>query len=291
VPTGGFPIINMPPLRWHIRDRILEIARPLVVGIVNVTPDSFSDGGQFVEPSSAVAHALQLAAEGADILDIGGESSRPRAAAVSEAEELDRVVPVITAIAAQCSLPLSVDTMKAAVARAALAAGAAIVNDVSGFRDPAMIAAAAEHRAGVIVMHMQGTPATMQAGPRYDDVVRHLGDFFEERLATLARAGLPAEAVSLDPGIGFGKTLEHNLDLLANLGAFARFHRPICLGVSRKGFIGQITGRPVEERLAGSLAAALIAAARGQAQLLRVHDVAPTVDAMKMLEAIDRSRR
>jgi dihydropteroate synthase len=281
----------MSPLCWHIRDRILAITRPLVVGIVNVTPDSFSDGGQFFEPSSAVDHALRLAAEGADILDIGGESSRPRAVPVSEGDELARVVPVVAAITGQIGLPVSIDTMKPAVARAALEAGAAIVNDVSGFRDPAMVAAAAEHRAGVIVMHMQGTPATMHINPRYGDVVREVGDFFEERVAALAAAGVPAEAVCLDPGIGFGKTHEHNLDLLANLGSFSRFARPVCLGASRKGFIGKITGRPVEERLAGSLATACIAAARGHAHLLRVHDVAPTLDAMKMLEAINRSRR
>jgi dihydropteroate synthase len=278
-------------LCWHIRDRILEINRPLVVGIVNVTPDSFSDGGEFFDTSRAVDHGLKLVSEGADILDIGGESSRPRAQPVDEKEELRRVVSVIGQLASRTSVALSIDTMKPAVARAALEAGASIVNDVSGFRDPAMIAAAAAHRAGVIVMHMQGTPATMQASPHYDDVVREVGDFFEEQLQSLAAAGIPPATVALDPGIGFGKTLGHNLDLLANLGAYSRFNRPICLGVSRKGFIGTITGRSVEQRLPGSLAVACFAAARDEAHLLRVHDVAPTVDAMKVLDALNRSRR
>lgn len=276
-------------LRWQIRDRVLEIGRkPLVVGIVNVTPDSFSDGGSFFDPEKAIQHGLKLAAEGAEILDIGGESTRPGASPVSESEELERVVPVFEALADELDLPLSIDTMKPAVARACLGAGAAIVNDVSGFRDPAMIAAAAEGRAGVIVMHMQGTPATMQKNPRYDDVAREVGEFFADRITALTSAGVPREAICLDPGIGFGKTLEHNLELLSKLGSFARFGRPVCLGVSRKGFIGTICGRPVEERLAGSLAVACFAADRGEAQLLRVHDVAATRDAMLMLDRISR---
>jgi len=278
-------------LRWHIRDRIFEITRPLVVGIVNVTPDSFSEGGQFFDPSHAIEHGMKLAAEGADILDIGGESTRPRAGPVAEADELERVIPVAAALAKKVAIPLSIDTMKPAVGRAALEAGASIINDVSGFRDPAMIAAARDFHAGVIVMHMQGTPATMQQNPHYDDVVREVGEFFEERLSTLAAAGIHTEAICLDPGFGFGKTLEHNLQLLAHLQAFLRFDRPICLGVSRKGFIGTITGRPLTERMPGSLAIACMAAARGAAQLLRVHDVAPTVDAVKLWNAVDRARR
>jgi dihydropteroate synthase len=274
------------PHFWHIRDRLLAIERPLVVGILNVTPDSFSDGGAWFDPARAIDRGRQLVAEGADMLDIGGESSRPRAEPVDANEELRRVVPVLAALVGSVRVPLSIDTVKPAVARAALAAGASIVNDVSGFRDPALIAAAAEFHAGVIVMHMQGSPATMQIAPHYADVVREVGEFFEERLQTLASAGIPPEAVCLDPGIGFGKTLDHNLALVANLAAFARFDRPICLGVSRKGFIGAITGRPVQERLAGSLAAACYSAARGDAQLLRVHDVAATRDAVKIIEAL-----
>jgi dihydropteroate synthase len=258
------------------------------MGIVNVTPDSFSDGGQFFDPARAVDHALKLVAEGADLLDVGGESTRPGAEPVPVDEELRRVVPVVTELAKRVNIPISVDTMKAAVARRCLEAGAAIVNDVAGFRDPEMIRIAAENR---VVMHMRGTPQTMQRDPRYGDVVREVGEFFEERLRVLGESGISHESVCLDPGIGFGKTLDHTLDLLANLGAFARLGRPVCLGVSRKGFIGQVCGRPRPERMAGSLAVACVAAARGLAHVLRVHDVAPTRDAALLLEAIDRYRR
>ncbi len=281
----------MAPLRWQLRDRVIEFSlRPLVMGIINATPDSFSDGGQFFEPAAAIEHGLRLVQEGADVLDIGGESTRPNAIPVPVEEELRRIVPVVEGLAHQTALPISVDTMKAEVARSCLEAGASIVNDVAGFRDPAMISLAAKYRAGVIVMHMQGTPETMNQNPQYSDVVMEIGAFFEERLQTLAKMGIPPEAVCLDPGIGFGKTHEHNMQLLANLGAFARFGRPICLGVSRKGFIGTICGRPRGERMPGSLAIACFAAARGQAHLLRVHDVAPTRDAALLLEAINEWR-
>jgi dihydropteroate synthase len=277
----------MTPLRWELRDRVIEFARrPLVMGIINATPDSFSDGGQFLEPAAAIERGLRLIQEGADILDIGGESTRPGAAPVPLEEELRRVLPVVEGLARQTALPISVDTMKAEVARNCLEAGAAIVNDVAGFRDPAMIAVAAKYRAGTIVMHMQGTPETMNQNPQYSDVVREVGAFFEERLQTLEKMGIRPEAVCLDPGIGFGKTHEHNMRLLANLGAFARFGRPICLGVSRKGFIGTICGRPRSERMPGSLAIVCFAAGRGEAHLLRVHDVAPTRDAGLLLEEI-----
>jgi dihydropteroate synthase len=282
----------MATLVWRLRDRVIEFGRrPLVMGILNVTPDSFSDGGHFLDTDAAVARGLQLVAEGADILDVGGESTRPGAAPVPPEEESRRVVPVVAELARRTPVPISVDTMKPAVARACLEAGASIINDVSGFRDPEMIRVAAEHRAGVIVMHMQGTPQTMQQEPRYTDVVREVGAFFEERLRVLEESGIPAEAVCLDPGIGFGKTLDHNLELLANLAEFARFGRPVCLGVSRKGFIGKLCGREKGERLAGSLAVACFAAARGQAHVLRVHDVAETRDAALLLDAIDRHRR
>jgi dihydropteroate synthase len=281
----------MPPLRWHLRDTVLELTRPLVMGIVNVTPDSFSDGGRLANTNAAVEYGLKLIADGADLLDVGGESSRPRAVPVSEEEELARVVPVVEALVKRGSVPVSVDTMKPAVARRCLEVGAAIVNDVSGFRDPAMIAAAAEHRAGVVVMHMQGTPATMQVNPQYADVVREVGAFFEHRLSALVGGGVRPEAICLDPGIGFGKSLEHNLTLLADLGEFRRHCRPVCLGVSRKGFIGTLCGRAVEDRMSGSLAVACFAAARGEAQVLRVHDVAATRDAVRLLDAIDRYRR
>ena len=277
---------------WQIRDRVLEIGRrPLVVGILNVTPDSFSDGGRFFDPAQAIERGLKSIAEGADILDIGGESTRPGSEPVSEADEILRVVPVVSALAGRTRVPISIDTMKPAVAASCLEAGATIVNDVSGFRDPEMIAVAARYRAGAIVMHMQGTPGTMQANPQYHDATCEVGEFFEQRLQAMSAGGISREAVCLDPGIGFGKTLEHNLELLANLGAFSRFGRPVCLGVSRKGFIGSIAGRAVGERMPGSLAVACFAAARGEAQLLRVHDVAPTSDAVKLLDAIDRARR
>ena len=280
-------------LAWHCRGHRFTIGtRPLVVGIVNVTPDSFSDGGRFADPSAAVDHALSLVAAGADLLDIGGESTRPGAAPVSEADELARVLPVVAALAKRTTVPLSIDTMKAAVAQRRLDAGAAIVNDVSGLTaDPAMPAAVAAAGAGVVVMHMQGTPQVMQVNPTYGDVVAEVAGFLEARLHALADAGISPDAVCLDPGIGFGKTLDHNLTLLAHLDAVARLGRPVCLGVSRKGFIGQLCGRAAGERLAGSLAVACIAAARGAAHVLRVHDVAATRDAAVLLDAIDRSRR
>jgi dihydropteroate synthase len=274
---------------WQTRQRTLEIGRrPLVAGIVNVTPDSFSDGGRFLHVERAIEHGLRLADEGADILDIGGESTRPGAEPVSEAEELARVIPVIEALHRERKLPLSIDTMKPAVAAAALDAGAEIINDVSGFRDPEMIRVAAAFHAGVIVMHMQGMPATMQADPRYEDVAQEVIAILAERTAALVSAGLPEACVCVDPGIGFGKTQAHNLELLGRLGEFRRLGRPVCLGVSRKGFIGSICGRTVEERVAGSLAVACFAADRGEAHVLRVHDVAATRDAMRMLEAIPR---
>jgi dihydropteroate synthase len=283
----------MPPLVWRCRRHTFAIARrPLLMGIVNVTPDSFSDGGHFADPSAAVAHALRLAADGADILDVGGESTRPGSEPIPADEELRRVVPVVAELAKRTHLPISVDTTKAEVARRCLDAGAAIVNDITGLRgDPDMPAVVAASGAGVVVMHMQGAPATMQANPHYADVVREVGEFFEERLHALAAAGIPAEAVCLDPGIGFGKLLDHNLDLLANLGAFAPLGRPFCLGVSRKGFVGKLCGREVADRMPGSLAVACFAAARGDAHVLRVHDVGPTRDAAVLLDAIDRYRR
>jgi dihydropteroate synthase len=282
----------MTPLAWQLRDRSLAIGRrPLVMGIVNVTPDSFSDGGQWFDPSAAIAHALKLVDEGADLLDIGGESTRPGAAPVSLEEELRRVVPVVAEIARRTAVPLSIDTMKPEVARAGLEAGASIVNDVSGFRDPAMIAVAKEFRAGVVAMHMLGEPPTMQQNPQYADVVAEVTTYLQERLRVLGESGIPPEAVVLDPGIGFGKTQAHNLELLANLDSVAKLNRPVCLGVSRKGFIGKLCGRELTERDDGSLAVACFAAARGTAHVLRVHDVPGARDAAILLEAIDQHRR
>lgn len=264
-----------------------EFPRPaLVMGIVNVTPDSFSDGGQFLDADKAVAHALKLAEQGAEILDVGGESTRPGAPAVSEAEELRRVIPVLEQLAGRVSVPISIDTLKPAVAKAALAAGASLVNDVAANRpDGLMWRVVAEAGAGYICMHMQGTPQTMQASPLYDNVVREVGEFFSERLARLAACGVATEQVALDPGIGFGKTAEHNLQLLAALGTLGKFARPVLLGVSRKSFLGRIVPAPVTERLPGSLACAALAVAAG-VQIIRTHDVAETVQAVRVTEAI-----
>jgi dihydropteroate synthase len=271
------------------RARQFEFSFPrpaLVMGIVNVTPDSFSDGGKFLDANAAVAHALELVAQGAEILDIGGESTRPGAEPVSEAEELRRVIPVIEKLAAKTKTALSIDTMKPAVARAALAAGASIVNDVAANRtDDAMWKIVAEFRAGYVAMHAQGSPPTMQQNPVYADVVREVGEFFAERLAKLSAAGVSFDQVVLDTGIGFGKTLEHNLQLLAGLKNFGRLQRPLLLGVSRKSFLGKFSGAKLNERLPASLACATLARADG-VQIIRTHDVAETVQAVRMAEAI-----
>lgn len=274
-------------MRLRARQFAFTFPRPAVVmGIVNVTPDSFSDGGRYLEPAAAVAHGLELVAQGAEIIDVGGESTRPGAAPVSEAEELRRVLPVVEALAARAGVPVSIDTKKPAVARAALAAGASLVNDVAaGNAGAEMWEAVAAAGAGYVVMHMQGTPRTMQAAPTYADVVGEVGGFFAARLERLRAAGVPFECVALDPGLGFGKTARHNLQLLAGLEAFKKHQRPVLVGASRKSFIGATVGAALAERLPGSLACAVWAVARG-AQLLRVHDVAETVGAVRMAEAL-----
>jgi dihydropteroate synthase len=261
------------------------------MGIVNVTPDSFSDGGRFFDEDAAVAHALQLVEQGADLLDIGGESSRPGSQPISLEEELARVLPVIRRLATQTSVPLSVDTCKAEVARRALQAGAHIINDISSLLgDPEMAEVVRTFEAGVVLMHMQGTPATMQNQPHYDDVVAEVAAFLETRLQACVDVGIAATRVALDPGIGFGKTIAHNLQLLAGLEELRRLNRPVCLGVSRKGFLGQMLGRPLEQRLAGSLAAACYALVRQTAQLVRVHDVSETRDTIVLLRALQGAR-
>ncbi len=273
---------------WQLRGRTLKITRPLVMGIVNVTPDSFSDGGQHADCNAAISFALELVHQGADILDIGGESTRPGATPVPLEDEMRRVVPVVEALAARTDVVLSIDTYKAEVARRCLEAGAHFINDITGLRgDPAMAEVVRTSQAGVILMHMEGTPQTMQLDPRYADVMAEVGDFFEERLQTLASLGIAEECIALDPGIGFGKTSAHNLTLLARLAEFQRWGRPICLGVSRKGFLGRRLGRPVERRLAGSLAAVCYAMGHGAAQILRVHDVEETCDAVRVFAAIE----
>jgi dihydropteroate synthase len=259
----------------------------LLMGIVNVTPDSFSDGGQFFRAEAAVKHALEMIREGADMIDVGGESTRPKATPVSEAEELRRVLPVIEGLAGQVKVPISIDTMKPSVARAALRAGASIVNDVAANREEdTMWRAVADAGAGYVAMHMQGTPQTMQEAPAYRDVVAEVDAFFEDRLARLERAGVGREQVTLDVGLGFGKTVEHNLQLLAHLGSFRKWNRPLLLGASRKSFIAQVADEAgVAERLAGSLACACWAAQQGVA-IVRTHDVAATRQALRVGEAI-----
>ena len=260
--------------------------RTAIMGIVNVTPDSFSDGGTFLDPAAAVAHGLRLAAEGAEILDVGGESTRPGARPVPEAEELRRVVPVVRELAARAGVPVSIDTTKAAVAEAALGAGATMVNDVSALRfDPRLGEVAARARAALVIMHKQGTPGTMQQAPHYDDL---LGEVVAELAAGAARAaaaGIDPDRILVDPGIGVGKALEHNLELLDRLDALAALGRPIMVGPSRKAFIGRILDLPASERIEGTIAACCLAAARG-AHLVRVHDVGVVRRALRVCDAI-----
>jgi dihydropteroate synthase len=275
-------------LQWHLPDRVLDLsARPLVMGIVNVTPDSFSDGGHCHTMPAAVGHGLELVRQGADLLDVGGESTRPGSTGVSLEEELERVVPVVQALAARTPAPVSVDTSKAEVARRCLEAGARVVNDVTALRgDPVMAAVVRDHNAGLVLMHMQGTPATMQDEPHYADVTAEIRGFLEERLHAAAAVGIAGSRVVLDPGIGFGKTVAHNLTILARLPEFQQLGRPLCLGVSRKGFLGRILNRPVGQRLAGSLAAACFALGRRAVQVVRVHDVAETRDAVDLISRL-----
>jgi dihydropteroate synthase len=266
--------------------RFLLGRRTWLMGVVNVTPDSFSDGGRYFDTGKAVARGLELAAEGADILDVGGESTRPGSLPVPEAEELRRVVPVIETLRKRTGTLLSIDTTKAAVARAALESGADIVNDTSAFRfDPAMAGEVARSGAGVILMHMKGTPLTMQESPRYDDLLGEISAFLEERLRVAEAAGIPRERLIVDPGIGFGKTFEDNLVLIRRQEVFHALGRPLLLGFSRKAFLGRILGSPPDERLEGTIAAAVLSVERG-AHILRVHDVGPVARAVRSAEAI-----
>lgn len=276
-------------MRWTARDVTFEFPRPmLVMGIVNTTPDSFADGGRFTDTDSAVDHALRLADEGAEIIDIGGESTRPGSDPVSAEEELRRVVPVIGSLAKRSDITLSIDTQKPAVAKAALDAGATIVNDIAANREsPEMWQVVAEAKAGYVCMHMQGTPQTMQANPEYEDVTSEVCDFFRERLALLSSHGVTTDQVALDPGIGFGKALEHNIKLLRDLNKFSLVERPMLVGASRKSFIEKLLGAPIDERLPASLACAAWATIQGS-QIIRVHDVAETIQAVRMAEALAR---
>ena len=265
--------------------RILRLDRPQVMGIVNVTPDSFSDGGAHVDVDSAVAHGLRLAAEGADLLDVGGESTRPGAAAVTLEDEIARVVPVIERLVRETSLPVSVDTSKPAVMRAAVAAGAGMINDVRALRAEGALDAAAALDVPVVLMHMLGEPRTMQDAPDYDDVVADVHRFLAERIFAAEMAGIPKKRLVVDPGFGFGKTSAHNLRLLRQLARFTDLGVPVLAGLSRKRTLGELTGREVDARVHASVAAAVLAAEYG-ARLIRVHDVAPTVDALKVWQAV-----
>lgn len=276
------------PYNWRCRERTISLGdRTRVMGILNVTPDSFSDGGDFLALEAAVERALEMVAGGADIIDIGGESSRPGAAPVSLADELARTVPTIGKIRAHSDIPISIDTTKAEVARRSLEAGADIVNDISAFEcDPRMAEVVAESGAGVVLMHMQGSPQTMQHDPTYGNVVDEVGAYLRDRIGFATRLGIPADRIVVDPGIGFGKTLEHNLALLRHLAKLAECGRPLLVGASRKRFIGQLTGQDDPAgRLAGSLGVAAWAAQAG-AHILRVHDVIETCDVVRIVDTL-----
>ena len=282
-------VLDLRVLTRQAKDRLIEFSdRPLMMGVVNVTPDSFSDGGRYLEAEAAVAHAIQLVEEGADLLDIGAESTRPGADPVDEAEELRRAIPVVTAVARAVTVPISIDTSKASVAQAALDAGAVLVNDVTALRgDPEMVEVIARTGAGIVLMHMQGTPQTMQRAPSYEDVVGEIAAFFEDRIRFALAHGVARRQIVLDPGIGFGKLPIHNLTLLARLHCFSCFGCPLLIGVSRKAFLGQLVDRPVQERQWATAAAVAMAVERG-AGILRVHDVRAMKDVMQVTVAISQ---
>jgi dihydropteroate synthase len=271
---------------WQIRGQTLTFPElPLLMGVVNVTPDSFSDGGRYLDPAAAVAHGLDLVAEGAEILDLGGESTRPGSMPVNAAEEIRRVTGVIAELTRQTSVPISIDTWKAAVAREALAAGARIVNDITGLvGDPAMLEVVLESGCGVCAMHMQGTPQTMQQHPAYGDVVAEVSEYLRGRRDWLVAAGVAQDRVALDPGLGFGKTVEHNLALLRAAGRLHKLGCPVLVGPSRKRFIGEVLGNPNADRTAGTVGVALALAQQG-VQIVRVHDVAPVRQALLLYAA------
>ena len=271
-----------------IGDRQFDLSRAIVMGILNVTPDSFSDGGRFDIVERAVEHALQMQEEGADIIDIGGESTRPGAASVSVDEELERVIPVIRAIRQQTSLPISIDTSKPEVMRAAVAEGANMVNDVNALQAKGALEACAGLNVPVCLMHMQGEPRTMQQDPKYDDVVQDVTDFLRQRYLACVDAGIDRASIVIDPGFGFGKTLPHNLSLLNGLESICELELPVLVGISRKSMLGAILDRPVTERLYAGIAAAVIAYQKG-ARLFRVHDVGPTRDALAVCDALQHN--
>ncbi len=271
---------------WKIAGNVVDLSRrAMIMGVLNVTPDSFSDGGEFLATEAAVRHGIAMTRDGADIIDIGGESTRPGASPVGPEEELDRVLPVVEQLAQTAQVRISIDTSKASVARATLRAGAVIINDVTGGRgDPAMFALAAETRAALVIMHMQGTPRTMQLQPTYDDVVAEVADFFRQQFELAIRSGIDPQCLAFDPGIGFGKTVAQNLELLANLERLRIADRPLVVGVSRKSFLGKIPTTPLGKRHA-TVALTSLLRERG-AQILRVHDVAENADALRTTEAL-----
>jgi dihydropteroate synthase len=271
-----------------LRSAVLDLTEPAVMGVLNVTPDSFSDGGLHASVHAAVAHGERMVEEGAAIVDVGGESTRPGAPPVPAQEEIDRVVPVIERLASRIRVPISVDTSKPEVMRAAIEAGAQMINDVRALQVPGALVTAASTGAAVCLMHMRGEPASMQADPHYRDVVAEVRAFLASRVAACSVAGIPRERICIDPGIGFGKRTEHNLALLARLGELADPGQPLLVGVSRKSLVGIITGRPAGGRLAGSVAFAALAVAHGAA-IIRAHDVAATVDAVKVASALRRA--
>jgi dihydropteroate synthase len=273
------------PVLLRCAGQTLDLSRPVVMGVLNVTPDSFSDGGRFASHTAAVEHGLRMAGEGAALIDVGGESTRPGAEPVTVQEELRRILPVIEQLRRASAAIISVDTSKGEVIRAAAAAGAGFINDVRALREPGALEAAAASGCGLCLMHMQGEPRTMQAQPRYRDVVAEVRAFLGERVAACRAAGIDASRLTVDPGFGFGKTLEHNLTLLRHLPELAAGGPPVLVGLSRKSSVGKLTGREADERVYGSVALAVIAALKG-ARIIRAHDVAATVDALKVTAAV-----
>ncbi len=282
--------MSSPPVVLRCADKTLDLSAPLVMGVLNVTPDSFSDGGRFFSVDAAVEQGLRMAAEGAALIDVGGESTRPGSQGVSADEELRRVIPVIERLRKATAAVISVDTSKAQVIRAAAAAGAGLVNDVRALREPAALEAAAASGCAVCLMHMQGEPRTMQLAPHYTDVVNEVRAFLAERVTACRNAGFAAERLAVDPGFGFGKTGEHNLTLLRRLRELAADGPPMLVGLSRKSMLGTLTQRAAAERTAGSVALAVIAVLNG-ARIIRAHDVAPTVDALKVVAAVHSGGR
>ncbi len=277
--------MSSPVFRWQCRDRAIDLDVPVVMGVLNVTPDSFSDGGQFLAPGAALRHALRMVEEGARIIDVGGESTRPGASPAPLAEELARVIPLIAALRSETGAFISVDTSKPEVMRAAVDAGADIINDVRGLREPGALAAAAATRAGLCLMHMQGEPRTMQDAPRYADVIADVRDFLAERIRACREAGVDASRIAIDPGFGFGKRTVDNLVLLKSLARLNVLGAPVAVGLSRKSMLARLTGREVVDRTAGSVALATIAVLHG-ARIVRAHDVAATVDAVRVAAAV-----